>query len=55
MTLPLHWMKEDFFLLHVSAEKMECCVQGQSSFQEMTCSPVHNGTTHMIPLQQMNI
>ena len=33
-----------------AAEKMELCVQGQSSFQEMTCFPAHNGKTHKVHL-----
>lgn len=43
-------MKEDHFLFHVLARNMEVCAQGQSSFQETTCSPVHSGKTHKIHL-----
>lgn len=50
MTLPLHWMKGDHFLFLVLAGKMELYVQGQSSFQEMTCFPAHNGKTHKVHL-----
>lgn len=32
---------------------MELCVQGQSTFQEMTCSQAHNGTAHMVLLQHL--
>ena len=39
-------MKEDHFLLHVVAGRKGLCVQGQSSFQEMTCSQAPNGTAH---------
>lgn len=50
MPLPLHWMKGDHFLFHVLAGKMERCVQGQSSFQEMIYSPAHNGKIHKVHL-----
>ena len=43
-------MKGDHFLIHVLAGKMELCAQGQSSFQEMTYSPIHNGTIHKVQL-----
>lgn len=43
-------MKGDHFLFQVLAGKMELCAQGQSSFQEMTCSPAHNGKTHKVHL-----
>jgi len=44
-------MKEDHFLLHVAAGRKGLCVQGQSSFQEMTCSQAPNGTAHKGLLQ----
>jgi hypothetical protein len=44
-------MKEDHFLFHVLARKMELCAQGQSSFQEMTYSPARSGKTHKFHLE----
>lgn len=43
-------MKGGHFLFHVLAGKTELCAQGQSSFQEMTYSPAHNGTPHKVHL-----
>jgi hypothetical protein len=43
-------MKGDHFLFRVLARKMALCAQGQSSFEEMTCSPAHSGKTHNVHL-----